>query len=559
MGMQKSKIKRRVVKIDTSNQLRLFGEQKRVGNDHLADIQTSNFVEKPQVKFKELDPRALLLNQVRIDEYLNNVGQTTALQVRSLLDRLNWSAFEAEYNASGRQAYSPQAMMGIILLGIMQGISSLRRLEQFARLDIGCLWVSGGILPDHSIIGRFVQKHETQLSNEFFDQLTREVLKATGTGTCTVAGDGTVIEAAASRFSVMKEEALNKATARVQEQLAQTPNPQDESQLEKLKQADEVLQKRKTARKAQGKATDKVQVCTQETDAVIQPQKDKHRFAASYKPSVLANDKRVILGIAVDPSSETGVVASLLSQAMGLGKVETALFDAGYFSGGVIKTTTTNEIELLCPEGQSRGKNWNKQSTQYYLKNQFEYDAKSDTYRCPQGQTLVVAERYKGNKTSPAYQAYTSKACAQCLYKKDCTRSSKGRKIKRYDCDDAKDILRKTMQQDEVRERYLKRQAMVEPVFSHLRYQQGLNRFRRKGLAAVKLEFALHAMAYNLSRVTALCRAPGTHPSSLYSLIQLFIACITRILRFQKKLQNKTSLNPNLKICSCSRLKQAYA
>ncbi|MCB1863588.1 MAG: transposase, partial [Gammaproteobacteria bacterium] len=47
-------------------------------------------------------------------------------------------------------------------------------------------------------------------------------------------------------------------------------------------------------------------------------------------------------------------------------------------------------------------------------------------------------------------------------------------------------------------------QGMVEPVFSHLRYRQGLNRFRRKGLKAVRLEFSLHAMAYNLSRVLAM-------------------------------------------------------
>lgn len=45
---------------------------------------------------------------------------------------------------------------------------------------------------------------------------------------------------------------------------------------------------------------------------------------------------------------------------------------------------------------------------------------------------------------------------------------------------------------------------MVEPVFSQLRGRQGLNRFRRKGLAGVKVEFALHAMAYNLGRALVL-------------------------------------------------------
>jgi hypothetical protein len=52
------------------------------------------------------------------------------------------------------------------------------------------------------------------------------------------------------------------------------------------------------------------------------------------------------------------------------------------------------------------------------------------------------------------------------------------------------------MENPEARERYLKRQGMVEPVFSQLKCRQGLRRFRRKGLKAVRCEFALHAMAY---------------------------------------------------------------
>ncbi|OTA20588.1 hypothetical protein Xbed_01392 [Xenorhabdus beddingii] len=48
------------------------------------------------------------------------------------------------------------------------------------------------------------------------------------------------------------------------------------------------------------------------------------------------------------------------------------------------------------------------------------------------------------------------------------------------------------------------RKSIVEPVFSALLGIQGLERFRRKGLSAVKLEFTLHAIAYNLSRAVVL-------------------------------------------------------
>ena len=44
------------------------------------------------------------------------------------------------------------------------------------------------------------------------------------------------------------------------------------------------------------------------------------------------------------------------------------------------------------------------------------------------------------------------------------------------------------MAQPDNRTRYRRRQALVEPVFGHLRTGQGLNRFRRKGLKGVRVE-----------------------------------------------------------------------
>ena len=67
------------------------------------------------------------------------------------------------------------------------------------------------------------------------------------------------------------------------------------------------------------------------------------------------------------------------------------------------------------------------------------------------------------------------------------------------------------MTDPERRRRYPQRQAMVEPVFSVLKQRQGPTRFRRRGLAGVRREFALHVMAYNLGRAVA----RGAIPSPL--------------------------------------------
>ena len=57
------------------------------------------------------------------------------------------------------------------------------------------------------------------------------------------------------------------------------------------------------------------------------------------------------------------------------------------------------------------------------------------------------------------------------------------------------------------RHAYAYRKAMVEPVFSFMRGVMNLQRFRRRGLKKVRVEFNLHAAAYNLGRILAAQRA----------------------------------------------------
>ena len=98
-----------------------------------------------------------------------------------------------------------------------------------------------------------------------------------------------------------------------------------------------------------------------------QPMKDK-RQAPSYKPSVLANEMRVVLGLAVHPSSETGVVSSLLDQAQALGEVEELLVDAGYHCDEVIDETLARDISLLCPQGRTHDEgSWTVKFPSVYL------------------------------------------------------------------------------------------------------------------------------------------------------------------------------------------------
>ncbi len=457
-------------------------------------------------RFVTGNPQTIFLGATPLEQHLTQAGQLAPFKVAELLDLQDWSVFIARYAATGRAPYAPRLMLALILYGVMQGIHSLRELERMARLDLGCMWVAGGIAPDHANIGRFIVLHEESLTEEFFESFTMSILKATGSQSTRLAGDGTVIEAACSHYKLLKEEAIKARVEAAKKALAESPDDTAaKRELDASKDCLEIFEERKKARQRSGRAIDTLCVSGTEPEAMVQPQKRGRGRAASYKPSVLANENRIITAMAVDPSSENKVIGELLDQSERVvgSHAEELMLDAGYFDDGVIAETLARDISLLCPEGKTPGVA--KQSNDFH-KDRFQYEECTNTYRCPAGQTLIFIRQSAPDAKSRPFHLYGTAACENCASRPQCTKK-KRREIQRHPEDLAREALREVMQQRQVRGIFCQRKAMVEPVFSHLRGKQGLNRFRRSGLKAVKREFALHVLAHNLSRAVALLRA----------------------------------------------------
>lgn len=485
-------------------------------------------------RFVTADPKAIFLGTTPLPDYLKQAGQVAAFTVASLLDQQDWSVFEGRYKATGRAPYAPRLMVGLILYGVMQGVHSLRDLERLGRLDLGCMLVTGGITPDHTNIGRFIVKHEESLTQDFFESLTSTIVKATGSDSTRVAGDGTVIEAACSHYKLLKEEAVKASAEAARRALENAPHDATAQQknaasAERLR----IFEDRKKARQRSGRATDTLVISRTEPEAMVQPQKRGRGTAPSYKPSVLANKDRIVTAMAVHPSMETKVVAEMLDQSKrATGEaVSEVLLDAGYFDDSVIAATLERNVSLICPEGKTPGTP--KQSSAFH-KSQFQYDPTTDQYRCPKGQVMILLRSLSATPGKRAYGLYGTTACGDCASRADCTKT-KARQIRRHPEETLRDALRQVMEHPQARVIFSSRKAMVEPVFSHLRGQQGLNRFRRKGLRQVKREFALHILAHNLSRAVALLRAISTRFLGVYgrfrAVANIFSTVVTRLMR----------------------------
>jgi transposase len=471
----------------------------------------------------------------RLDEYLSGCGAGWIVELRKLLEELDWRLLTRAYHPTGRKAKHPRMMLGLIVYGILSRRWSLRELEELARRDVGAWWVCGAHQPDHSTIGEFIERHAEILTEAFFESLVKWAVRRLWLQVGTAAIDGTVIESAASRFQMLKLEAAREA-ARSAAQAAQA-HPDDtalQAQAQGAAELAAIATRRAQERAARGDDPTQTAVPRTDPEAVLQPRKDGARRPA-HKPSVLVHASGLILGHSVHPTNEVAQVDGLLAQhhAVFGAPPQTLLTDANYHCGEMLSTCVAQDIDLLCPSGDTlSSQSWNKRGIGgRFAKSEFAYDAASDTYRCPAGNVL----RAKGcgrDRHGMRYTRYRTPACRGCGLRGQCTTATQGRVIDRFDGDEYKELMRRIMEHPSARRKYRQRMTMGERPFAELTMRQGLRRFHRRGRVGVAVEFALHCMAFDLKvALRAALRAPfgaGRRPALAYLLLSPFRAMVTR-------------------------------
>lgn len=471
-------VKRPVMRVNRERQHSLFGE--------VRSTPKRDPIERP-TSFNNPDPGELRIGANCLDAHLKQVGERDALVMREMLQDQDWSAFEARYSPGGRRAYHPALMTGIVLYGLLRGVSSLRDLERLARVDLGCWWVSGGILPDHSVLGRFINHHEADLSEGLFEGLLVATLKRTSSDRRSLAGDGTVVEAMSSRYGVLKREAAKERVEALHE--AGKGDSQESQRLERMCEA---LEERRANNEGRGHE----RLNPQEPDAVVVKQKNGGGSRPGYVPTVLANDARVVVDAELGIGHELAPMETMIKR---LDETTTQLLlDSGFRASSLLDKASAKDIEVLAPAQGGEPGGRRKSKRKYFRADQFSYDVDRDEVICPAGAAMRRIARYRNSQR----RRYRTKACFNCPLHDQCT-SKKQRIVERTNATVHREQLALRMSDPHKQARYRQRKAMVEPVFSVLRLKQGFNRFRRRHARGARLELMLHLMAYNVSRAIA--------------------------------------------------------
>lgn len=441
------------------------------------------------VRFDRGDRARLFVGIVPLAKYLEAEGLKWVLRLATLMDELDWSAFEASYKPGGRPPLHPKMVVGLIMYGMMLKQSSLRQLEALARRDVGAWWVAGGLTPDFTTFTKFIQRHSQLLSDDFFVQTTSRIVKQLKLTRSDLAIDGTVVQAAASTAGALKREAMQK-------QLVEAKDEGDTQSVAKLEAASAVLAEREAARALAGKKPDSVVVSPLEPEAVNQPKKNSKDYQLAYKPTLGTHPSGLIVGQSLSATSENECVPAILEHHERVfgAQPQRALADAGFLSIPLLALFVAKDLDVLMPSGR-RTKEKKGREGRFPTSN-FVWDAESGAPRCPAGRTMTGGQTVQHDRAGRAYRQYRGRECGTCPLREQCTKST-ARNIKRFEGDEMKAAMAEVMRHPEAQQAYRQRAAIVEPSIARLK-GGGLTRFRRRGRQNARLELSLNCVAHNL-------------------------------------------------------------
>ena len=187
-------------------------------------------------------------------------------------------------------------------------------------------------------------------------------------------------------------------------------------------------------------------------------------------------------------------------------KAQTTLADAGYFAGSHLAESARLGQQVVVSEARQRF------LKDQYHKDQFTYDEQSDSFMCPQGQTLAFVRIQHANGVPLRLYRASGAVCQACPAFRVCTRAKEiGRSLAVGPHDAALRRHRAWMASSAAREAYRLRKQLLEPVFGIIKEQREPPCPLLRGLTNVAAEWTMLATAFNLA-LSVGCGAP--HPPS---------------------------------------------
>jgi transposase len=403
---------------------------------------------------------------------------------------------------TGSEQYPPTMMLALLIYSYATGTFGSRRIEQSTYDSVPVRLLTADTHPDHDTICTFRRENQALLTESFVQVLQlAQQLKVLQVGQITVAVDGTKVLANASKHSAVSYERAGQMIAQLElevgqliakaEQADSTPLqdgltiPQEitrrqerkaaltkaRAEIEARAQARYAIElaeheKKMAERAAQRERGEKVsgkppkapmpepgpgdQYNFTDSESRIMKAGNGNHFEQSYNAQAAVDVRsRLIMGgrMSQSPNDKQELVSDLQAIPAAAGSVEAVLIDSGFYSESAVRA-----VEQTA-EGQSSG------TTVY-----------AAMERKSHHRSVADLER-KAEPAPPAAGASVS------------------------------EVMKYRLATAAGKQKYKLRQQTVEPVFGIIKSVMGFRWFLLRGLAKVKLEWALVCAAYNLKRL----------------------------------------------------------
>ena len=454
-----------------------------------------------------LERDQLLLLPEAVDDY---VGSDNPVRfIDAFVEGLDLTAagfLRVEAKAMGRPGYAPGDLLKLYIYGYLNRVRSSRRLETECHRNIEVLWLLRTLKPDFKTIADFRRDNRAAF-RAVFRQFVLLCRRLDLYGRELLAVDGTRIKAVNNKDRNFTRSSLREFIRRADEWLEDYLKRLDEGDVEdgatgggaRTKNLAEKIaalnekRGRYQAMLAQLDRTGEDQISLTDPDSRAMAAHTKVGVGYNVQVAVDAKNKLIVEQAVTNPVVDMGLLTETSEPAREILGVETidVVADRGYFKIEDIEACE----QAGCVPHVAKPQRGSSVREGLFRKDEFRYDAGLDAYVCPAGKLLTPIRR--GRMRDLERTDYGNpKACRACQLRPRCTNDA--RSVFRLENEDVLDRMAERLK---ARPAILdRRREVVEHPFGSIKQWMYQGAFLMRGLANVRAEFSLTALAYNLRR-----------------------------------------------------------
>ena len=421
-------------------------------------------------------------------------------------------------NDKGRPGYDPADLLKLYIYGYLNRIRSSRRLEVETHRNLETIWLLRQLRPDFKTIADF-RRDNRNAFRAVFRQFVRLCRELDLYGRELIAVDGTRIKAVNNRDRNFTRAKLKTHLQRIDDRLDRYLDQMNEADADDaggrvdavadLQEKIASLRKRKeTLERHRQTLDDTREAQLSLTDPDSRSMHSGTRVGVGYNVQMAVDTKHNLIAEQQVHSkvSDLGLLAETATAAReNLAACEIdAVADRGYYK---IEDIEDCEAAGITPYVPKPDRSTARRSG--HFPEVLQYDAATDTYRCPAGEHLVPL--YRGSvgksRTGTYLVSYVNRAaCRGCGLRERCTKNTY-RRLTRFENESMMERMADRLAaKPEVMDR---RRESVEHPFGSIKQWMGQGAFLTRRLGNVRGEFSLTALAYNMRRAINLVGIPA--------------------------------------------------